>query len=914
MYKQLSTLSFVADTIEDLQNIPRDRRTLGAECFVIENSKEYKCNSKGEWKVFSKSISIENGVNIGGGSVSNPNYYGGVDGNGCSCSQADWEEVDSSKQSYIRNKDLYSNKKVFSTQQLKITEPFMTITREELGWPEDFFNYSNGKSNYYDVNKYQDLLENWCNEKVLEYYYLGHYQDENERTVRYLGDGWDFENSKIFLMYYYEDEPENIYIKTNRRGYFNIDNVYKDSSNQLLRQEPEWFQSDWDDNDTNSQFYIKNKPFFHQGASDQYQDMIMVDSDEENIIKITLSLNEYNFSNMFSEWAKEYHYDYIKIIKTNQDGITQEFLYDINTSNDDPDNLLTDKYVKWIGDFPSIFGYDIDDINHFCLYYLPDEDINTLYFEGEAGTYEFYIYREEYIQKIDEKFLPDIQQTQSNWNETNENSSSYINNKPIYVDEEVLSQIELNIFSENGREQSFSRQDYNLGNFLIDNNQMYNIYLYNQNGELIYDERAMWQQNTVNKYNPETENDEYCTEIKGEGFTIYCWENDPDTIYYSGVRFGKFIFENIEIEQAFFPDPKYNELLQDNLQADWNMEYNTNYSYIKNKPFYEIYEQEFYMDIIDTSLGNQFSKEEYNLYHFLNPNSEDKNNLKIISKNGEMEYTFHMQISYEWLEYAGTNPGYNKYCVWYGDMPKEMGDLTNCGFSFYCYPDEDSNIIYYEGPEDIYTINYYKEGYVQKIDEKFLPSRPQSDWSATDPEVPGYIFNKPFYENHEYQTNWTHKDLEENQSFGRTEEFDWFLNPNGETHITINCYADVFGEWIKLPVQSIHYNAEDLYYYIGDVPSIANSGEENNYGFSFYVSPSNPDVIRYEGPTSYWSFNKHHPYELKQIDKKFIPTIALNDLLPEPVNTYELEGITLTLAETLNNLIAALENKYIIVE
>ena len=230
-YKQLSTLSFVADTIEDLQNIPKDRRVLGTECFVIENSKEYKCNSKGEWKVFSKSISIENGVNIGGGSVSNPNYYGGVDGDGCSCGQADWEEVDSSKQSYIRNKDLYSNKKVFSTQQLKITEPFMTITREELGWPEDFFNYSNGKSNYYDVNKYQDLLENWCNEKVLEYYYLGHYQDENERTVRYLGDGGNFESSKIFLMYYYEDEPENIYIKTNRRGYFNINNVYKDYSN-----------------------------------------------------------------------------------------------------------------------------------------------------------------------------------------------------------------------------------------------------------------------------------------------------------------------------------------------------------------------------------------------------------------------------------------------------------------------------------------------------------------------------------------------------------------------------------------------------------------------------------------------------------------------------------------------------------
>ena len=159
-FKQLSTLSFVADTTEDLQDIPKDRRVLGAECFVIENSKEYKCNSKGEWKVFSKSISIENGVNIGGGSASNPNYYGGVDGDGCSCDQADWGEVDSSKQSYIRNKDLYSNKTIFSAQELKITKSFTIITKEELGWPENFFNYSNGKSNYYTVKKYKDLLEN----------------------------------------------------------------------------------------------------------------------------------------------------------------------------------------------------------------------------------------------------------------------------------------------------------------------------------------------------------------------------------------------------------------------------------------------------------------------------------------------------------------------------------------------------------------------------------------------------------------------------------------------------------------------------------------------------------------------------------------------------------------------------------
>lgn len=46
-FKQISSIYFLADTKEDLANIPT--RTMGAECFVIKDAMEYKQTSTGEW-------------------------------------------------------------------------------------------------------------------------------------------------------------------------------------------------------------------------------------------------------------------------------------------------------------------------------------------------------------------------------------------------------------------------------------------------------------------------------------------------------------------------------------------------------------------------------------------------------------------------------------------------------------------------------------------------------------------------------------------------------------------------------------------------------------------------------------------------------------------------------------------------
>ena len=46
-FKRINAISFMADSMDDLKDLPVSK--MGAECFVIENGKEYKCNSRGEW-------------------------------------------------------------------------------------------------------------------------------------------------------------------------------------------------------------------------------------------------------------------------------------------------------------------------------------------------------------------------------------------------------------------------------------------------------------------------------------------------------------------------------------------------------------------------------------------------------------------------------------------------------------------------------------------------------------------------------------------------------------------------------------------------------------------------------------------------------------------------------------------------
>ena len=46
-FKRINQVTFMADYISDLEALPS--APMGAECYVIENATEYKCNSLGKW-------------------------------------------------------------------------------------------------------------------------------------------------------------------------------------------------------------------------------------------------------------------------------------------------------------------------------------------------------------------------------------------------------------------------------------------------------------------------------------------------------------------------------------------------------------------------------------------------------------------------------------------------------------------------------------------------------------------------------------------------------------------------------------------------------------------------------------------------------------------------------------------------
>lgn len=55
-FKRINQITFMADYISDLETLPS--APMGAECYVIENATEYKCNSSGEW--IAQKLSDEN--------------------------------------------------------------------------------------------------------------------------------------------------------------------------------------------------------------------------------------------------------------------------------------------------------------------------------------------------------------------------------------------------------------------------------------------------------------------------------------------------------------------------------------------------------------------------------------------------------------------------------------------------------------------------------------------------------------------------------------------------------------------------------------------------------------------------------------------------------------------------------------
>lgn len=72
-FKRISSIAFLADEIDDLRSLPN--LGIGAECYVIANSTEYKQNSKGEWIPQSSGNGAGSGGGTGGGGTINPADY-----------------------------------------------------------------------------------------------------------------------------------------------------------------------------------------------------------------------------------------------------------------------------------------------------------------------------------------------------------------------------------------------------------------------------------------------------------------------------------------------------------------------------------------------------------------------------------------------------------------------------------------------------------------------------------------------------------------------------------------------------------------------------------------------------------------------------------------------------------------------
>ena len=264
--------------------------------------------------------------------------------------------------------------------------------------------------------------------------------------------------------------------------------------------------------------------------------------------------------------------------------------------------------------------------------------------------------------------------TQPDWKQWDETASNYIKNRPVYVDKKIKSEFTMNINSENGILQTFSRdnEEIQFGSFLLEYCSC-DITIISDQGIVVEKNNNLWIEQTMDS----DDREKYY--VQGNGFELYCYSDEPNIIYYKGCRFGDLRISTYEKTLNVFNDEDCVQL-RNSLQSDWVTDDITDVSYIKNRPFYYQHGYEYYLDLIDASLNTQFSKYEYNLQQFLNPEFPQEQ-FKIITNSGN-EYTLNIQHSYDYISWNDTIKNYNKYVCWYGDMPSFLGDISICGFSF----------------------------------------------------------------------------------------------------------------------------------------------------------------------------------------------------------------------------------------
>lgn len=165
-------------------------------------------------------------------------------------------------------------------------------------------------------------------------------------------------------------------------------------------------QADWDQNDETAKDYIKNRICYDNPVS------IFATINSSNIY-ITNSLTNEDL-NTFSDWCTGASLVNLKInntVYTLQPGGFADGVYTLNYNN----TAAITRNIRGTADYLGIKdGFPV---------------------EKTAGL-NFTLYVEE-IKQIDKKYIPDELFTQANWNENNETSPAYIQNRICYEEETV---------------------------------------------------------------------------------------------------------------------------------------------------------------------------------------------------------------------------------------------------------------------------------------------------------------------------------------------------------------------------------------------------------------------------------------------------------------------------------------------
>lgn len=168
-------------------------------------------------------------------------------------------------------------------------------------------------------------------------------------------------------------------------------------------------QADWDQNDETAKDYIKNRICYDNPVS------IFATINSSNIY-ITNSLTNEDL-NTFSDWCTGASLVNLKInntVYTLQPGGFADGIYTLNYNN----TAAITRNIRSTADYLSIKdGFPV---------------------EKTAGL-NFTLYVEE-IKQIDKKYIPDEAFTQANWNENNEASPAYIQNRICY-EEEIVTEL-----------------------------------------------------------------------------------------------------------------------------------------------------------------------------------------------------------------------------------------------------------------------------------------------------------------------------------------------------------------------------------------------------------------------------------------------------------------------------------------